>query len=79
MAFKKRWVEAIVSTDEITQKKLYRAVGRAPKFKFIIQCNDKGVKAFIPMKYFKKIGLLKKIKLWVYHTFSQNTTGKAQQ
>lgn len=65
MAYKTKWVEAIISTEEITRKKLYRAIGRAPKFQYIIQCTDKGNKAFIPMKYFKKVNLLKKIKVWL--------------
>lgn len=76
MVNKKKWIEAIISTDEITQKKLYRAIGRAPKFRYIIECNDKGNKSFIPMKYFKKIGLLKKAKLWVYQNIFLNLKGK---
>lgn len=78
MAYKSKWIKAVISTDEITKGQMYKAVGRAPKFKYIIQCNDKGNKSFIPMKYFKKINLLEKIKLWLNskQVFSLNTKAK---
>ncbi len=76
-----KWIEANISTEEITKGKLYRAIGRAPKFMFIIQCNDKGNKSFIPMKYFNKISVLKKVKLWVSSQlqYLKNMTAKAKR